>query len=383
MNDQQYIFFASCAKGLESTLELELKEKSLLFFNINDLDIKKLKGGVEFKCQLNIGCLLNEVIKIATRILLRIDTFKVRDFPKLYNKAKKVNWNYYLRGQLPSIETSAFQSRIFDSRKIESTLHKAIKEHYIAQAPKKKYLDNNDHLPKSSVFVRLDNDTCTLSIDLSGERLDLRGYKLLSSNAPIRESLAAAMLYETKLHSTNTETLLDLMSGSGSYSLDSINFYQQNTRRDYYYKWMPIFLKVPQTKSVIIDKKVFTSLYLNDLDKKTFTSLTENFGPFTESNKCHFTNLDIFDISQEDFPKEKKALILNPPYGKRIKTELPIRDFFLNLIKHIENNICPDILGIIIPRELGDFKFKGNVLKRLEFDNGGYPIIFYITRYNS
>lgn len=382
MNEQQYTFFASCAKGLEKSLESEINEKLGLYFNIDSVELRLVTGGIEFSVSLYVGCSLNEVLKIATRILLRIESFKVRDFPRLYNKAKKISWNSYLRGQVPSIESSAFQSRVFDSRKIESTLLKAINENYASQPPKKKYLDSNQELPPSSIYVRIDNDLCTISVDLSGERLDLRGHKLLSSNAPIRESLAAAMVYETKKLSQKSDSLLDLMCGSGSYSLESMNFYKRNSNRDYYFKWMPLYLKLPQQKNIIIDSKLFDKHVLNDLDSKTYKAVKENLAPFIDSSNCIFSNSDIFKLTNDEVPSSNNVIILNPPYGKRIKTDLPIRDFFKKLIKSIEEKMSPKVLGIIIPRELGDFKFKGNILKKLEFDNGGYPVIFYITGYN-
>jgi len=214
-----YKFFLIIPPGFESLAKDELQEKWSIHFPTIALPTMDLTaGGISLETELPIGASLNLILKIPTRILLRLETFKCRDFPKLFNKVIKLNWNSYLLGKLPEINSTSKSSRIFDSRKIEKCFHDGIKEFYKRQPPKKKNLEKEG--PLFSLFVRFEDDECTISIDTSGDPLFKRGVKTLTSKAPIRENLAAGLLYFLKKESS-IETLIDPMCGSGTFLFES------------------------------------------------------------------------------------------------------------------------------------------------------------------
>ena len=95
-------------------LELDLKFPELATkFSIVD-------GGLEGIIEINQGFELNYFLKIPNKILLRLDSFKCRDLPKLYNKVKKKDFKFFNYGQEFNFNTSAVNSRLFDERKINN-----------------------------------------------------------------------------------------------------------------------------------------------------------------------------------------------------------------------------------------------------------------------
>lgn len=365
-------FFLIIPLGFESLAKDELLEKWTLHFpEMAPPALEIIPGGISLETDLVIGASLNLILKIPTRILLRLDTFKCRDFPKLYNKVIKLNWNTYLLGKLPEINATSKASRIFDSRKIEKCFHDGILEYYKRQPPKKKNLEKNG--PLFSLFIRFENDECTISVDTSGEALFKRGIKTLVSKAPLRENLAAGLLYFLKKElKTEIETLIDPMCGSGTFLFESQAFFDLNNKRKFDFEFFPLFekLKLPALKNS--HKGLFSNHLGFDIDEKIISSAEKNLEGFSSSN-ISFAKRDLFS---KEMPKESpNVVIVNPPYGIRIDIKEDLGPYFKKIIQKIKETYSPNLLGIIIP---SDIKIK--LGKKLSFKNGGIKVNFWVFR---
>lgn len=365
-------FFLIIPPGFESLAKDELLEKWTRHFpSIPSPSLEMVSGGISLEADLPIGFSLNLILKIPTRVLLRLETFKCRDFPKLFNKVIKINWNIYLLGKLPEINSTSKSSRIFDSRKIEKCFHDGINEFYKRQPPKKKYLETEG--PLFSLFIRFEDDECTISIDTSGEALYKRGNKTLTSKAPIRENLACGLLYFIKKElKTPIETLIDPMCGSGTFLFESQSFYELNNRRKFDFEFFPLFEKLKLPTLDTSGGYLFKENLGFDIDEKMVDTAKKNLHALNISG-ISFSKRDIF--SDQDQKESPNVVILNPPYGFRIDIKEDLETYFKKIIQTIKRNYSPKILGILIP---ADIKIK--LGKKLSFKNGGIKVNFWVFR---
>lgn len=377
-------FFIIFPPGLE-----DIGKKEIECFFSKNIDpefhiIQETLGGIELTCSLINGAVLNHVIKSASRILLRINDFKCRDFPKLYQKLLKENWHQYLLDDQVEIKSEGIESRIFDSRKIEKTAKDAIHEAFKRQPQKKKFLElavTRKFLPK--IYLRFYKDVCTIGIDLSGENLHFRGERLLTALAPIRETLAAGLIIDL-LEGTdinNPITFYDPMCGSGTFLSEVLTLNKPNLTRNFAYQHLPLFINLKTSINEMLAQ--LTSLFLgpssiyalgSDIDSEVIKKCRSNLS-FLSKDSYHLTINDLF----ENAPIKADIIIINPPYGIRVKTDTPINDqYFQKIIEAIMAKSTPSRLGIIVPAPYKIKKSPGikNLTSR-QFKNGGIIVTFY------
>lgn len=374
-------FFLIYPLNLEDLGKVELQEKIDLFFPNEAFQIEQKEGGLELECSIKNGFLLNHVLRSPTRILLRVAEFKCRDFPKLYQKISKINWSNLLLGIAPGIEASAKNSRVFDSRKIEKAVTDGILEFYRKQPPKKKFLElannfNRDDLPK--IYIRLENDICTVSLDTTGRRLHLRDEKILSGLAPIRENLAYMLLSELEYYIANKDisyTLIDPMCGSGTFLIEAKNKYKVTNGRKYSYQLIPLSINenVDTLTSTDNHKIIFNKIIGFDIDENIVHHANINLGDIK------VTKADIF--SNNIIEEENVIIISNPPYGIRVGSNIDGK-FFERIIEQSQKKFSAKYLGIIIPDEFRlKFPTYTKLLKIRSFSNGGIPVTFYVFEF--
>lgn len=370
-------FFLVYPLDLEDLGIVELEEKLKLFFpDISYAIANRIPGGIEIDCPTYVGLSLNKILRTPTRVLLRLTEFKCRDFPKLFLKISKYNWAPWLIGQTPVIECSSKNSRLFDSRKIEKAIADGVLQFYRHKPVKKKYLDHlalTDEKLLPKIYFRAVDDLCTISIDTTGERLHLRGEKILTGLAPIRENLAALLLIELRKYlKTLPINLIDPMCGSGTFLLEAKNSYAITESRDFSFFHFASVLDNP-IQAINNESKI-------ELFFKNLIGFDINPEIVNLANK----NLADVDIQQDDIFGEKvhiienAVIITNPPYGIRVGENINL-NYYLKLIESIKNKYNPELLGIIIPKEykisnLKDFKTISN----RSFSNGGIDVVFYV-----
>lgn len=376
-------FYLIVPPGLEHFALIELTEKwGLLFPELPPLVVIEGKGGINLTGSLEKIVRLNHYLKIPTRLLLRVAEFKCRDFPKLYQKLCKLPWNLYLRGQIPELEFSSKNSRIFDSRKVEKVIEDALKLYYKAQPPKKKHFESLNSIPLQKIFVRFENDLCTISMDTSGERLERRGYRTHIGQAPLRGSLAAGLLLALQSELNERTKLLDPMCGSGTFLLESALYYTPTPRNDFSYIFFPCCSQLPPFKGgPLKEQGLFTPHFGKDLDNKVLEAAIHN------QTEAKLTEKEI-TFSCEDLFTETKielnplAIICNPPYGERLNAGEIDKEFFEKILFILKNKYAPQIIGLLFPEHFGIPKSPEGYqfLKFIKLSNGGLKVQFLIWK---
>jgi putative N6-adenine-specific DNA methylase len=372
-------FFLVYPLNFEDLGALEIEEKLKTYFPEESYTLEKLYGGINLICSIRIGVSLNHILRSPTRILLRVTHFKCRDFPKLFHKISKINWSFLLLGVPPPVEVSSKSSRLFDSRKIHKAVEDGIKEYYRKQPAKKKYLDLADTIPFEElprIYLRFEDDICTISIDTTGKRLHLRDEKLLTGHAPIRENLAYLLLTELEIHLKNKTygnfQLIDPMCGSGTFLLEAKNRNSLTTNRVFSYQKIPLAMDVP------IDFKQQGELSQSKFETFLGLDIDENI---VEQAKKNSTDIDILHddfFSHKNFDFSNPVIVTNPPYGIRVGSNIDSH-FYEKIIEQSYRKFSAKFLGIIIPNEhtirLPAFC---KMLSKRDFSNGGIAVSFYV-----
>ena len=350
--------------GLEDLGILELKEKWKLLFNEELPLFERSKGVVSLETTYEKGVMLCHYLKIPSKIFLKVASFKCRDLPKLFNKIKKINWKPYLYREEIHFDVTSKKSRLINTKKIEETLKEAFKQYFNANHLKEKIIEEHKNLPPPHLVVRLVDDELTLQLNISGD-LHKRGEGEYRGIAGLRETYASALLYYLKNHSKASK-LIDPMCGSGTFLFEAKNFYSP-TQKDFPY------LHTSRQQREELPPKLFQEFYGRDIYKKNIEMLKEQ--------KDFHIELDNIFKATKRIPNG--AVIINAPYGKRVKLDDSPENYYPKLASAVLENYTPDAFAFLIPRpskktflRLKDLSFK----EVLRFNNNSIDVslFFYL-----
>ncbi len=388
-------FFIQVPPGLE---ELAQEEFVLKFVNI-DSQIPETtleKGGLLVQLPLEQGVKLNYWLKIPNRILLRLTHFRCRDLPKLFNKVSKLPLSPYFADQEFQFKISAFQSRLFDSRKIEKTLKDALAENTKRQEPRKKSRELVSSWNEWRFYCRFEDDWCDLSIDTSGERLGKRGKKTKVGKAPLRENLASALYFATLrsldqesieqiYHGDQKTILVDPFAGSGTILTEAMQFFRPAIHRNFSFQYFPCFLGKEESVRAPKDPELqgHTHLIAGEYSEEQYIALEENLNSL-QMDQFSLVLGDSFNgnlkkVIHDLNPEQGISFcITNPPYGKRIQTEDRIK--IHELLKNIFELSPFHIVGILMPKEFSLPEKEYNLVRKISFSHGGTPVNYSLWK---
>lgn len=209
-------FFAATAPGLEPFVAAELRA-------LGAKTVEEDAGGVGFGGSHELLMKANLWLRTASRVLVRIAEFRAKAFYELERHAGKVAFEQYLRpGEPVAVNVTCRKSKLYHSAAVAERVLTAITARVGALgATRVKGADDEDETDEAParVFVRFLHDECTLSVDSSGALLHRRGYRQAVTQAPLRETLAAAMLLASGWKGETA--LVDAMCGSGTLPIEA------------------------------------------------------------------------------------------------------------------------------------------------------------------
>lgn len=387
-------FYISCALGFEETVATEIRHAWPLMIEINGQpnqaplpEMTLGSGGVLIQAPLALGLQLNFFLKTAHRVLWRLAEFKVRDFPKLFEKIQKIPWGNFLNGPGVEWQVAASKSRLNNEKRIEEVCSEAFAK-VVGKI-------QGTAKTKQTVYVRIHDDLCTLSLDSSGEHLHKRGWGLLKGEAPLRETLAAYMLMEmmegVPVTKTQQVAFVDPMCGSGTLVLEAASLWQPVFDRAYAFvdwKNTPKIFKSPLLKKnykQIPDAAPFKTYWGFDIDGDVIEAARENLA--TLETKVEIKNLKVRFESENLFDGEKKTLgpvwcLVNPPYGERLHVEGQEEFSYQALIQKMADKFSAEKIGVLLPNKTIVRNLKPpegyKKQKDLAFSNGGLEVLFLI-----
>lgn len=392
-------FFISTPLGFELSTLAEMKEcwpyllgKDAKTHTLPFPEVKVLQGGLEFETELFVAVQFNFFLKTANRILLRLTSFRSKDLPKFYQKFKALPWLEYLPNGNVEWEVAAQKSRLNNEKRLQESAAKALQELF-ANTP-------TGATACAAIYIRMDDDQCTISLDTTGEHLHKRGWSVLKGEAPLRETIAAHLLQEMIGEASPAElqqvTLLDPMMGAGTFLTEARSLRQGQFQRNYSFQNWKKTPKLFQSPSFIFNyvlpkSAIFKNFIGIDSEEKMLTVARENFQEVEkqikaqEKDKFQARSLHVFcqDSLKEKPPTKMESplwMILNPPYGERLSGA------GLGGLKGLAESYCvlyqPQKIGILYPeKERLSLAPKGyGVSKELKVNNGGLRCLFTLLK---
>jgi putative N6-adenine-specific DNA methylase len=207
--------FAITAPGLEALTGAEL-----LALGITPREVER--GGVSWSGEMDDVYIANLCLRTASRILVRVTTFRASTFFELERRAKRVPWSQYISpGRPVRFRVTCRKSRLYHSGAVAQRLIEAVTQFTgdAQLAGPAKGGDDQDVTDAQLFVVRLDHDSVTISADASGILLHRRGYRQATAKAPLRETLAAAMLLASGWD--RHAPLVDPLCGSGTVAIEA------------------------------------------------------------------------------------------------------------------------------------------------------------------
>jgi putative N6-adenine-specific DNA methylase len=205
--------FAVTALGLEELCAAELR--------VLGLRGTVIQGGVEFRGDLSSVMRANLWLRTASRVLIRVAEFRATAFYELEARAKRIDWARYIApGMHVEFRVTCKKSKLYHSGAVAQRFEEAVTR-AVANVDTRTTKDSDDEAAgadRQLFVVRLLHDVCTVSIDSSGALLHLRGYRQQLAKAPLRETLAAAVLLGAGWDGSTA--LVDPMCGSGTIPIE-------------------------------------------------------------------------------------------------------------------------------------------------------------------
>lgn len=388
-------FFVSTPLGFEEATLLEMKEvwpyllaKDSKKHDLPFPEVKVLQGGIEFEADLFTGVQLNFFLKTANRILMRLASFKARDLPKFYGKFRTMPWLEYLAHANVEWEVSAQTSRINNEKRLQETASDALNEIF---------KDVQGPTPCGSIYIRMIDDQCTISLDTSGEHLHKRGWSILKGEAPLRETIAAFLIKSMIENETAADleniTLFDPMVGSGTFLTEGRTLGAGQFNRKFAFQdWKrapKLFLSSAFAFNYDLPvRKYFAAFKGNDIDSKMKEVSEKNFAEAERQlatyQRKSFAKADLAVATVDSLKNLEKAssptwMIVNPPYGERLEKAaggMKINDLAERMCKFGG----PQKLGILFPEKLpltvAPMGYK--VAKEIKINNGGIRCLFTV-----
>ena len=313
---------APCHFGLEAVLKREIKDLGYEIVQVED-------GRVTFQTDPAGIARANMFLRTAERILLKIGSFKATTFDELFEGTKKLSWENYIpeNGRFWVKKASTAKSKLFSAPDIQSIVKKAMVERLKTKYHVSWFLEDGNDYP---VRVFILKDQVTISLDTTGTPLHKRGYRKLVSEAPIRETLAAALLMLTPWK--NDRILVDPFCGSGTFLIEAammgMNMAPGMNRSFEAENWKEFLPKKAWYEAAdeagdLVNYDVEMDLQGYDKDARMLKIARQNASDAEVDHLIHFQQREVKDLSHS---KPYGFIIANPPYGERLEDQetLPI-----------------------------------------------------------
>lgn len=378
-----YRLFAVCTPGLEPYLQQELSSLGITSHPPIRLDThgesQDESGGVEFDASLSDIYRVNLHLRIANRVISRLGEFTANGFDELKKKASRLPWKQYLHpGQQVAMRVTCHKSRLYHSDAVAREVLTAINSTLVRPCQAVKFDEDARPLP-ALVIIRIVHDVCTISLDTSGASLHRRGYRLETAKAPLRETLAAGLLFASGWNTSSP--LIDPFCGSGTIPIEAAMMARKiapgKNRRFAFMGWPNYDSGVWQTiynDSISKELADCPPILASDRDEGAIGISEKN----ADRAGVH-TNLDLrcqaFSAIQPT--QDKGWIVSNPPYGVRVSQGKDLRNLYSHLGDVLREK-CPGWHVSLLCSDqilVGHTKFA--LLPPLRLVNGGIPVGFY------
>ena len=312
---------APCHFGLEAVLKKEILDLGYEIVRVED-------GRVTFSGDEDAICRANIFLRTAERILLKVGQLHAVTFDELFEGIKALPWENYIPsdGKFWVAKASSVKSKLFSPSDIQSIVKKAIVERLKGIYSLQWFPETGAEYPIRISFMK---DEAVVCLDTTGLSLHKRGYRTMVSKAPIKETLAAALLMLTPWH--KDRILVDPFCGSGTFPIEAAmmaaNIAPGMNRSFTAEKWTNIvgrkyWYGAIDEANDLVDDQIETDIQGYDIDGDIIKAARQNAREAGVDHLIHFQQRPLSELSH---PKKYGFIVSNPPYGERLeeKSHLP------------------------------------------------------------
>jgi putative N6-adenine-specific DNA methylase len=300
-------------------------------------------GGVSWEGDARSLMRANLWLRTASRVLVRVAQFRATEFYELEKRAKKIEWDRFLRPDMaPDFRVTARKSKLYHSGAIAERLRTAARPRHAMSRPPGARNAGGKGSPQLFV-IRVVNDDFEVSVDSSGALLHMRGYRQAVGKAPLRETLAAALLLGSDWG--GDVPLLDPLCGSGTIPIEAALIARRlapGMGRSFAFQRWPGH-DAAMWNDVLVDAKAGAlagSLVViagSDRDAGAIASATANAERAGVGGDVTFSVASISAIAPPDYTG---LIATNPPYGKRVGKAPNVRNLYAQL-GNVVRDCCP------------------------------------------
>jgi 23S rRNA (guanine2445-N2)-methyltransferase / 23S rRNA (guanine2069-N7)-methyltransferase len=367
-------FIVTAAKGLDELLKLEIAELlSIPSEKIQDF-ARVQPGQVSFEADLRDAYKICLSSRLANRVLIVLNRGSASNAEELYELAAKIDWpqqfgaNSTFAVQFVGV-SQAINNTQFGALKVKD----AIVDSFVEDGQARPNVERQS--PDVQVHVRLRRESAAICIDLSGTSLHRRGYREASGEAPLKEQLAAAILYRSGWHKNTDKALLDPMCGSGTIAIEGAmiaanippNLDRDVWGFDYWYGHKAKeFSEVKQALS-LQQKTPECPIYAFDISTKVLDVAMINAENAGVESYIQFKQCDAVHTTVEE---KVGYIVSNPPYGERLDDYVGLLPLYSQFGSHLKANFANWNVALLSSNDSLLKALKLRAYKRFKLFNG-------------
>lgn len=318
---------ATATFGLEAVVAEEVR-------NLGYEDVRVENGKVTFTADWSAVPRANLWLRTADRVRLKVGEFTATTFDELFEKTKALPWADLLpeNANFP-VEGKSVKSTLFSVSDCQAIVKKAVVES-MKKRYKREWFEENGPLYK--IEVALLKDVATLTIDTSGPGLHKRGYREWIGAAPLKETMAAALILLSRWKPDRV--LMDPFCGSGTIPIEAALIGQNiapGMNREFVSETWPIIprnlwreARAETHDLAQYDRKL--EIIGTDVDENVLKVARRNATEAGVEDLIHFQRMDMRDVQTK---KKYGYLICNPPYGERISERREVERLYQDMGK--------------------------------------------------
>jgi putative N6-adenine-specific DNA methylase len=365
--------FATCARGLESALAMELRQLAAE-------GVEAGRGGVKFSGSLATVYRANLWLRTAVRVLRTVLQSPVESTDELYAAVQTIDWSEYMTPeQTLAVDCNVRDSKITHSQYAARRVKDAICDQFLTRCGRRPSVD--PETPMIGLNLHVYRDHATLSLDSSGESLHKRGYRPILTKAPLNEALAAGLLLLSGWDATTP--FVDPMCGSGTLPIEAAWIALRRppglTRPRFGFQgwldfdirqWTDIRDEARRTTLRNLPVSIQGSDVRSDAVQHSIANArAAGIGHLLTFSRCDFA---------EAFAPSGPAgtLICNPPYGERIGDEKELVSLYRNLGSVFRQRWAGWRVWVFTGNGMLARQIRLPVLDRIHLTNGKIPCQF-------
>ena len=304
-------FVVPCLFGLEGLVADELRR-------MEAPSVSAENGRVCFSGDESMLVRANLRLRTGERVLLELGSFEAVTFDSLFEQTKALPWERWIpKDAAFPVTGHSLNSKLFSVTDCQKIIKKAVVERL-----KSRYHLSWFDESAETVQIRfsITKDRVTLCLDTSGEGLHKRGYRPAHNAAPLRETLAAAMVNLSRYR--GRDDFCDPFCGSGTIPIEAAliarNMAPGKTRRFPAMDWRTLDKKVWQEEKELAASREYHGdyrIFASDIDPKAVAMAKANAERAGVADLIRFETADAREFARET---ERGVLVTNPPYGERI-----------------------------------------------------------------